>query len=80
MSIDIHFLGADGLADVVDVIFSAVIKDVLILFPESDTEIETEKGRERGDESVNFFSFFFGPSFEVKESDDFTLLSLVLRF
>lgn len=76
MSIDIHFLGADGLADVVDVIFSAVIKDVLILFPESDTEIETERGRETGDESVNFFSFFFGPSFEVKA----TLLSLVLQF
>lgn len=56
-SIDIHFLGADGLGDVVDVIFSAVIKDVLILFPESDTETETERWREAGDGSVNFAFF-----------------------
>lgn len=34
-NIDVHFLGADGLADVVDVIFSAVIKYVFILFPDS---------------------------------------------
>lgn len=33
-NIDVHFLEADGLADVVDVIFSAVIKYVFILFPE----------------------------------------------
>lgn len=58
-SIDIHFLGADGLGDVVDVIFSAVIEDVLILFPESDTETETEGWREAGDGSVNLFFFFF---------------------
>lgn len=35
-NIDVHFLGADGLADVVDVIFSAVIKYVFVLFPESE--------------------------------------------
>lgn len=34
-SIDVNFLGADGLADTVDVILPAVIEDVLILFPES---------------------------------------------
>lgn len=43
-SIDIHFLGADGLVDVVDVVFSAVVKDVLIFFPEGDTETQREKG------------------------------------
>lgn len=34
-SIDVNFLGADGLADAVDAILPAVIEDVLILFPES---------------------------------------------
>lgn len=34
-SIDIHFLGADGIVDVVNVVFSAVVKDVLVLLPES---------------------------------------------
>lgn len=34
-SVDVNFLGADGLTDVVDVVLSAVIEDVLILFPES---------------------------------------------
>lgn len=56
-SIDVHFLGADGLADVLDVIFSAVIKDVLILFPESDTEIENkerERERNKGPKSASF--------------------------
>lgn len=42
-NIDVHFLGADGLADVVDVIFSAVIKYVFILFPESH---RTDRKRE----------------------------------
>lgn len=46
-SIDVHCLGADGLADVVDVVFSAVVKDVFILFPKSDREIETEREREK---------------------------------
>lgn len=35
-SVDVNFLGADGLADVVDVVLPAVIEDVFILFPESD--------------------------------------------
>lgn len=34
-SVDVNFLGADGLADVVDVVLSAVIEDVLIFFPEN---------------------------------------------
>lgn len=42
-SIDIQFLGADGLPDVFYVIFSAVIKDVLIFFPESNTGGRTEE-------------------------------------
>lgn len=42
-SIGIQFLGADGLPDVVYVIFSAVIKDVLIFFPESNTGRRTDK-------------------------------------
>lgn len=54
-SIDVHFLGADGLADVVDVIFSAVVKDVLILFPESDAKIEKKKEKERKKIQLNLF-------------------------
>lgn len=67
-SIDVHFLGADGLGDVVDVIFSAVIKDVFILFPESDAETETERRREAGDGSVDLF-FFLSPSQRFKFLD-----------
>lgn len=33
--IDVHVLGGDGVGDVFDVIVSAVVKDVLILFPEN---------------------------------------------
>lgn len=33
--IDVHILGGDGVGDVFDVIVSAVVKDVLILFPEN---------------------------------------------
>lgn len=63
-SIDIHCLGADGLADVVDVIFSAVVKDVLVLFPESDTK-QKKRERKTGRESRTMsWSFFFA-------SDDF---------
>lgn len=42
-SIDVNFLRADGLADVVDVVLSAVIEDVLILFPESGGEKKRTK-------------------------------------
>lgn len=62
-SIDIHCLGADGLADVVDVVFSAVVKDVLVLFPESDTE-DRERQRESRTVSQSFF-------WHICESDDF---------
>ena len=51
-SIDVHFLGADGLADVVDVIFSAVVKDVLILFPESNSE-KKKKNSKKEAQSAN---------------------------
>lgn len=54
-NIDVHFLGDDGLADVVDVIFSAVVKDVFILFPERDTDIETEKERKEKTQSTLVF-------------------------
>lgn len=54
-SIDINSLGADGLADVVDVIFSAVIEDVLILFPESEAEIQTDGERGRNTVSLSTF-------------------------
>lgn len=40
--IDIQFLRADGIPDVLDVIFSAVIKDVLVLFPENKTGGKTD--------------------------------------
>lgn len=45
-SIDVNFLGADGLADAVDVILPAVIEDVLILFPESGGAEKRERERE----------------------------------
>lgn len=44
-SVDVDFLGADGLADAVDVILSAVIEDVLILFPESGGAEGKEKDK-----------------------------------
>lgn len=49
----------------VDVIFSAVVKDVLILFPESDAEIETERERKKGEDSVNFI--FLGHHLGLKK-------------
>lgn len=39
--IDIHFLGADGLPDIFNVIFSTVVKDVLIFFPEKQNRRKT---------------------------------------
>lgn len=53
-SIDIRFLGTDGLADVVDIIFSAVIKDVLVFLPGSDREMERKR---KMSQSTLFFSF-----------------------
>lgn len=41
-SIDVHFLGADGFADVLDVIFSAVIKYVFVLFPGRHRDMKGE--------------------------------------
>lgn len=36
-SVDVHLLGADGVVDVVNVIFSTVVEDVFVLLPEGDT-------------------------------------------
>ena len=46
LGVDVHLLRADGGADVFNVVLSAVVEDVLILFPGGDQEKQTENSNE----------------------------------
>ncbi len=37
--IHVHFLGADGLADMLDVVLSAIVKNIFVFFPTTREEI-----------------------------------------